>query len=224
MNIDFSTDLPKPGEVGFTKRVIFFDLETSGLNRDIPDACVLEIGAALMETDGSISSSFSQVICPTEELIAKANPRALQVNGFTPEILREEGVPKDVAWKMFADWLKENKVVGTKTYIVGHNVGFDLDFLWEEAPAIARKYGWAVGQPRVMDNMEQYDVAQSKFIVPFIGMGRKGKSAKNIAIQLGVDPEDDVHRALGGVMVNHRIYMNLAQRTRKWLDNVGPTK
>ena len=214
---DYTKDLPLLEDCGFTKRVVFFDTETSGFHYEIPDVCVLEIGAVLMELDGSIGSKFEQVICPNDALMATMRPGALAVNGFSEGELRERGIPMEDAWGNFAAWLKDHKVVMSKTQLVAHNAVFDTAFLWQEAPAIARKYGWVYGQPRVRDNMALYSQAQSKFIVPYISASNKGKSSKNIALQLGVAPEPDMHRALEGALLNYRIFTNIAQRTRKWL-------
>jgi len=189
MKFDYS-DLPKLSDCDMKKRALFVDLETSGLQHHIPDACTLSVGAVLSDTNGEIEAEFYRVILPDQERLEKMHPKALEVNGMTEEILKAEGVPAEQAWSEFKDWLKEHKVVATQTYYVGQNPSFDLAFIEAEAPDIIKKYNWRIGSPRVQDVIELYSVAQSKFIVPYISAGksRKGKGGNNLAKHLGVEP------------------------------------
>jgi len=209
-----TNDLPELNTIPFS-RTIFVDLETTGWATQIPATCVVSIGAVLMEKDGSISSKFYGVICPTEEQLSVASPEAFKVNGFSPEKLREEGRPASVVWKEFSDWLKTNKLTRTVMY-VGQNPGFDLDFMQAEAPEIVAKYGWV--PDRVIDNILLYGQCESKFIVPFIsGPGKKkGKRGNDLAKALGVPGEPEVHNALAGAELNYRNFTRMAQLTQRW--------
>lgn len=216
MNINVN-DLPPLSECEFTKDMIFVDLETSGFQSAIPDACVLSIGAVLLSKEGEIVSEFSGTICPTEDLIEKMSPGAMAVNGLTPEILRETGKPREEVWSAFADWLKEHKVTATKTRFVGQNPGFDLAFIEAEMPTLTRKYGWV--KDRATDVIELYQTAESKFIVPPVGKGRKGKNGKALSLALDVEPEPDVHDALEGARVVFRNFTRIMQRVKYWKDH-----
>lgn len=209
-------DLPKVEDVGFTKSIVFVDVETSGLQWAIPDACTLSIGALFMDRDGSVVSEFYGVILPTDEQIEKMSPEAMAVNGLTPEILRAEGKPAEEVWKAFADWLKENKITATKTRYVGQNPLFDLAFIEAEAPTLIKKYGWV--KDRVLDIIQLYMTAESKFIVPYLGKGRKGKKGNNIAMALAVEGEPEVHNALEGARLNYRNFTRLAQIQTRWIE------
>jgi DNA polymerase III epsilon subunit-like protein len=215
--MDFNyTDLPTLEEVKFTKRAIFVDLETSGFQSNIPDACTLSIGAVLMDKTGEVTDEFYQVICPSDDLIAKISPGATAVNGLTEDILRAEGIPAVEAWDRFDAWLRGQKPKFTTTdpQYIGQNPGFDLAFLAHESPVTVKRYGWV--KTRVFDVIELYQVAESKFSVPYLGKGRKGKNGNGIAKALQVKGEPEVHNALEGARLNYRNFTRLAQIQRKW--------
>jgi len=218
MNTIDESVLPALSDCAFTKHVLFVDLETSGLQHHIPDACTLSIGAVAMGLDGEVLDEFYCVIMPSDELMAKASPKALEVNGWTEEALRKEGIPVDEAWGKFEKWLKELKVNATRWQYVGQNPGFDLAFMEAEAPQIIKRYGWVPDGGRVFDNIDLYSVAESKFIVPFINgsRSRKGKNGKGLALALNVEPEPEIHNALEGAKLNYRVFTRMAQLTVKW--------
>jgi DNA polymerase III epsilon subunit-like protein len=197
------------------------DLETTGFQHEIPEVCTVSIGAVLMGLDGEVEDEFYAVICPSEELIAQARPGAMKVNGFTPDTLRELGSPAEDVWKSFAKWLKDTGITSGTSRYIGQNPGFDLAFIEHERGPIVRKYGWT--KQRALDIIDLYSVSESRFIVPVLGKGRRGKSGNSIANALQVDGEPEVHNALEGAKLNYRNFTRLAQINRKWSNENTPT-
>ena len=96
--------------------LLFIDTETTGLSST---STVIEIAMIRREEDGA-ETRFHTLIKPTEQELADAHPKALEVNGYAADPSRwddapsmSEAGPQIVA---FAE--------GAKT-LVGHNVAFD---------------------------------------------------------------------------------------------------
>lgn len=212
-------NLPQIEDVGLTKNCLFVDIETSGLQYAIPDACALSIGAVAMDTTGTVLSEFYGVICPTDALIEKMNPKALEVNGWTEDALRAEGKPSEEVWGEFTDWLK-GLGVDHKWRYIGQNPFFDLAFIAYEAPHLIKKYGWVEGRNSVLDNIENYGVLESKVppVVPYISgkNSKKGKKGNALAEALQVEPEPAVHNALEGARLNYRNFVKMVRIDKQW--------
>ena len=101
-----------------------FDTETTGLNFEKHE--VLEIGllSFIVDADGNehILKQYEQKIKPTN--IHLANPKALEVNGYSEE-----------AWKnavSFEDaWKEASKIISNSDILLGQNLIFDIRFLDE---------------------------------------------------------------------------------------------
>ena len=97
-------------------RYCYLDTETTGLSAESHE--IIEIAIVTEHSDGSVER-WETKIAP--EHIERAHPKALEVNGYTPE-----------AW---ADAPKAQEVVETihrlldGAVIVGHNVSFDIKFV-----------------------------------------------------------------------------------------------
>lgn len=99
-------------------KLVFLDTETTGL-KPAPDAAeIIEIAMVTEYPDGRVERWVSKV---APQHIETAHPKALEVNGFTPEAW--EGAP---AFTEIADTVIE-KLSGAT--VIGHNVGFDLKFV-----------------------------------------------------------------------------------------------
>ncbi len=111
-----------------------FDTETTGLS---PVAHrLVELSAVKFQLDGSVISTFSQLIDP-ECPIA---PEATAVHGITDRMV--QGMPTyREAIPAFLEWLKGENVV-----LVAHNASFDLGFL---EVAFAKMHQPAPGYPVV---------------------------------------------------------------------------
>ena len=101
--------------------LIFIDTETTGL--DSQKATVIEVAMIRREADGT-ETRFHSLIKPTEQELADAHPKALEVNGYAADPSRWDDAPsmEEVGPKI-ADFTKGAKA------ICGHNVGFDEDMI-----------------------------------------------------------------------------------------------
>jgi DNA polymerase III epsilon subunit-like protein len=93
--------------------LIFVDVETTGLNSAIHE--IIEI-AIIGE-----GIHYHEKIDPIH--IEHASPKALEINGYTPEKWKDAIPPKQAA-------IAIAKLIEGKT-IVGHNVRFDIEFIEE---------------------------------------------------------------------------------------------
>ena len=101
--------------------LLFFDLETTGLDKD--NHTILEIAIVKTNWEGEVLSTFETKIKPSPADIIKAHPKALEINGFTEEDWRNAPPPEDVLDAIQAQF--EGKHI-----IVGQNIaGFDIPFL-----------------------------------------------------------------------------------------------
>ena len=97
-------------------KTVFLDTETTGLSPTKHE--IIEIGMVIEHPSGAVESWCTK-IAPSR--IETANPKALEINGFTPE-----------AWEE-APALSEVLPIVTEhlsgAVVVGHNVAFDLRFI-----------------------------------------------------------------------------------------------
>ena len=104
----------------------YIDTETTGLDPSVHE--LLEVAIVTEEVSESapferaVTTTWSAKILP--ERIHINEPKALEVNGYTPEKWAS-AVPFSEVAQEIADKLKDG-------VIVGHNVRFDLDFLGAE--------------------------------------------------------------------------------------------
>ncbi len=186
-------------------KVLYVDLETTGLS--IGDGAVpLSIGMMVDNgVDGPEPPKHIVVtILPTEEQWAKANPSALEVNGFTFEKLVAEGIPLDKAKNELFAWLLENEIDTTTRY-VGQNCKFDIKFLKHYFPEL-QWMGFPLDNPTdVIELAKELTHRDKNFrVIDFKG--------HNIALALGVQPEGSLHTALGGINAVRRNYVALSKR------------
>ena len=103
----------------------FIDTETTGLDTSVHE--VIEVAIVKEHPDGRVEKWQSRI---QPKNIEAAHPKALEVNGYTPEKWGEAPYLEHVAIDI-ATMLKG-------CVIVGHNVGFDLDFLQADFKKEAR--------------------------------------------------------------------------------------
>jgi ribonuclease T len=99
---------------------ISVDIETSG---PIPGVySLLSIGACLVE---DTSTTFECILKPISQ---EADPKALEISGFSLETLQRDGLEPRGAMRRFGDWVKD--VAGNRSPVfVGLNAGFDWSFI-----------------------------------------------------------------------------------------------
>jgi len=101
-----------------TADTIVFDVETTGLSPRGGDR-VIEIGAVALAA-GKIAGEFHSMVRVDRAI----NPHAARVHGITSEMLHGHPGPDDVLPRFHA-------FIGDRL-LVGHNVGFDLNFIRHE--------------------------------------------------------------------------------------------
>jgi DNA polymerase-3 subunit epsilon len=174
------------------QRLAFIDTETSGL-----DPTVHEILEFAVQFEGASPVHFK--IRPRR--IDKAEPKALEVNGYKPENWLDALEP-EVAAQQIAEWLKD-------CVIVGHNVGFDMSFIkaFLKEMNVEAKIGY-----HLIDTV----TLAYEHLVP---CGLESLSLKNVCLFLGIPPEPDVHEAANGALKVQAVYSNLVRAT--WWDRLG---
>ncbi len=155
------------------------DLETTGLDPD-RDA-ILEIGAVKFRDD-RVLDTFNSLINPGRAIPHKI----VQLTGITQD-------EADAAPSLFAQLPKLTRFVGDCP-VIGHNVGFDLDFL--------RRHN-VLQTNAALDTWEL-----SQLLVPHADRYSLGK----LAAELGIDLPA-THRALDDARATHALFTALFGRT-----------
>jgi DNA polymerase III epsilon subunit-like protein len=107
-------------------RLLFIDTETGGL--DPARHSILSLGLVAAE-DGKIVDSLDIAV---KEKTISAEPRALEVNGIDPARHALKAVPPAEAVGQVKDFISRNKVFSDgkgRAIPIGHNVGFDIEFV-----------------------------------------------------------------------------------------------
>jgi DNA polymerase III epsilon subunit-like protein len=180
----------------------FIDLETTGLEPG--KHVILSAGFVLNYGEPELEVT----ILPTKEEWARAEPRALEVNGMTYDHLKKVGVPLKEAKKTILQWLIENSVLYTKAVFVGHNTRFDIGFL-NKFLGPELRWGRTPIDDVYLDIIEDFKELKRKD--PKLRNLRKS-NALAISQALGVEPEPNVHNALQGARVAMRNYWALVKR------------
>ena len=190
-----------------TKRAwLICDLETSGLSANL-GATILEAGFMLLKgADDPDPKTLVVTICPTEAEWKFASPDALKVNGFTLARLQAEGIPMAEAKIKILSWMAENDINAETTQYIGQNPMFDLRFLDHFMGAELRFMGFPFLGPTDCIQLAKKLVERDR---SFRVISFKGK---DIALSLGVEPEGDLHTALGGLQAVLRNYTALGKR------------
>jgi DNA polymerase-3 subunit epsilon len=115
-------------------RIVFYDLETSGLDRGRHE--IIQIGAVAVDRNFREMGRFERKLKFNRE---RASPEALNLNSFDEGLWQRDAIPQEAALRNFCDFLREHADVELiskkgKPYRValgaGHNVrGFDQDWI-----------------------------------------------------------------------------------------------
>jgi len=109
---------------------LYLDLETTGVDPNVNH--ITQIAAIFEDEDGGLEMFDTLVIPPT--FPGDYEDNAAVVTGLTIEKLNAEGTPYATAYNMFLEFLggKINKFDKTdKAIVIGYNVKFDINFMWE---------------------------------------------------------------------------------------------
>lgn len=111
---------------------LVFDFETTGLQAGLHEP--IQLAAVLLDDNLTELGAFESLIRPLRPDLA--SPEAMAVNGRDLDELAKEAPPDEVMARFLAFIL----LAGELVVMVGHNVGFDLQFLAEEE----RRHGFIV--------------------------------------------------------------------------------
>lgn len=184
------------------KQTLLVDVETTGL--DPARHSIIEL--AMLTPDGT--SHFVQSCRPW--IGAAIDPEALAVNGWSAKQLESVELSHSEAMQQAADWL------GTGTWTVaGMNPHFDLKFLQEAFARVLPRHK----RPRFSHRV--YDLhSLTRFMYPFA----ESLISQDIAILLGIDPEAEPHRALGGIQWEAAAFRKLHMQRHRLFGEEGEPK
>jgi DNA polymerase III epsilon subunit-like protein len=191
-----------------TETILALDLETSGLSTQYDQ--ILQIGAAIVTSEGEIVSEFSARIQPTDKF--KISLEALAVNGgdlktedgreqayeFLSGLFEEAKVAKEVAADLRA-WADEHNA--WEYSVVAHNASFDWGF-WANFEFQQRT---ALQKRAVFGHSWTDTMALARQLMP--GAGGYGLDACLLACKL--ERRDAVHNALEDARLAAMLYFRL---------------
>ena len=176
------------------RRLIFLDTETTGLDPEVHE--ILEL--ALVAEDGSVL--LHTRVRP--ERLEQADPRALEVNGYSAEGWADAPAWADVAPRV-AELLRG-------AVAVGHNVAFDAEMLRAGLKRVDPELAGGVCHYR-LDTL----VLALEHLAP-VGLERFNLGA--VCDFLGVELKD-AHTALADTLAARAVYRKLARAG--WLRRLG---
>lgn len=103
---------------------LFLDTETGGL--DPKKSSLLELAIIAVQDDTKIIDSYHRYMYPDDRIVV-TEPEAIHVNKLLISEVLREGVSYMIATKELIDFIARFK----GATVVGHNVSFDLGFIWE---------------------------------------------------------------------------------------------
>jgi DNA polymerase III epsilon subunit family exonuclease len=169
----------------------FVDVETTGASADFGHR-VIEIGIARVE-GGQIVAQYEQLLDPQRRISAGVTA----LTGISQDMV--EGKPT------FQDEFPRMRELMQGAVVVGHNVRFDLGFLYREFRRAGQQIVEAIGDVPVLDTVR---IARRRF-------GRGGNGLQALAPRLGVHPTV-AHRALADVITTHGVFEKLLEPTGGW--------
>lgn len=185
-------------KIGLKDRLLaFIDTETTGLNPLIHE--VLEVAIIRQRPDGAVVDEWVSKVSPTH--IETAEAIALKINGYQAEDW--VGAPT------FVEIAAEVAARLDGCILVGHNIGFDLDFLQEAL----RQVGHTTRLPK--HKVDTVTLAW-EHLVP---CGLTSLSLDNIREFYGWS-KDGAHSALVDARDARRLYLDLIRA--RHLPNVDP--
>lgn len=178
---------------------VFLDIETTGL--DPAKHCVVDIAFKVIHLNrGEIIDTYQSIVKQPEKKWKDHDPKSLEINGYTWEIVCTGKDPKTVSEEIIAIFDKHNIRRGNSFFIC-QNPAFDRVFLTQliDIPTqeqllwpyhwldLASMY-WALLVERTRKADKEFPEEMSL-------------SKNEIAHEYGLPPEEHPHRALNGV--NH---------------------
>ncbi len=172
----------------------FLDCETTGLDPFHGDR-ICEI-AILRVEKGVTTKSFEALIDPQRDI----SLGAFFVNGIRPEML--------IGKPLFVEVLPEILEGIKGAIVVGHNIGFDLNFLKEEA----KRAGMSLDNVISLDTLK---LARRKFKFPSFALSQVAQALGLELPPTTADEDRRLHRAMGDVLVLKDVFDRLVQELRQ---------
>ena len=189
-------------------KILWFDLETTGLEKDTHT--ILEIGIVMTDMNGNVLDTWETKIKPTAADITLASPRALEINGYTKEAWEDAPTPEEIA-PIIREKFNGKYILG------GHNIAsFDVPFL----KAWLGKHGQDpnIGY-RFLDTM-------STSVEHLFPCGLKSASLVNIRKALNIQT-GKAHTALADTLACAEAYRQMARSSvwkRLWWSYIIPKR
>ena len=173
------------------KMRMFVDIETTGLDPSSHE--LIEFAIVWKEPHYPHPRVLSHKVKP--EHIGNAEPKALEVNGYSEEAW-EDAITQEQAARILSNQLQNCVVVGQR---VGD---FDLRFIKE----LLGRFGH---EARIDHHVVDTATLVYEHLIP---CGLPSQSLNMACAFLGIEPET-VHRAEGGAKRAYKLYMRLSQAT-----------
>lgn len=192
---------------------LWLDLETTGLNSKTSG--IIE-AAGCFELNGEVLKEFELLINPfTYPKQIEVQEKALAVNNRTiPEI------QTFLDQKQCLDWLNSwieyyvTQYGCNRPYIVGYNVGFDVDFIKEWYSANNMKYS-------LYFQYKFIDVMQHVMLLSYLGvLDPYNNTLKDMCLKFGINI-DNAHTAIADIRATRELSQKLVQ-THKYVQWLKP--
>ena len=168
--------------------IIFTDLEMTGLSTKQHE--IIEIGAVLTTPDLEIINELNVKVAPKH--IETATPRALEVNGYTPEDWID-AISLEEALEIFSD-------TAIDATFIAHNAPFDLRFIDK-----------AFEDTRILNLMSTHRIDNLAFARAALEGKVKSFTQESISMHFGFEPEPAIHRAVNGARLVRQNYSRLVE-------------
>jgi DNA polymerase-3 subunit epsilon len=184
------------------RKLIVVDTETGGF--DPSKNAILQFGAVIYH-DGSISGTFSSMICDAGEIIDES----LGVHALDVRSLQSQWDSPWLVIQKFKNWLATNELYGKQT-LAAHNATFDSGFL---------RRLWRLAD---QDFDEQFDYRMLCTQTAALLLEQAGRlqlpggnaSLDNVALALGLQPEPKPHDALNGATLAAKVLAKMVERLK----------
>lgn len=179
----------------FRSPIVVLDTETTGFPGQAWSR-VIELGAVLLDTDGTEVDAFGSLVLP--DILDERAARALEINRITVEMLRGQPAAWSVA-ASFRGWLASREA----RWVAAYNIAFDRPMV-ERMGMTSLQWASCI-MLRSMDMMGQ--------ACPTFDDGRrKWPSLAAAAAHFGVTVEGDAHRAVTDARTAARVAVAIRQR------------
>ncbi len=173
---------------------IFLDTETNGLNPYKHRTIEIAIKAVNL-LNGEIIDSYESTIFQPEEVWERSDPKSLEVNGFTWEMISDSKMEEDVAQEII-NFFDKHKLRRKMACFICQNPSFDRVFFSQLIPPERQnRMGWPYHWLDLASMF--FSLALKKSLYPW----EIGLSKNAIAEHLNLPIEPIPHRAMNGV--NH---------------------